>query len=227
MFATLRLPLPLPWVLEVFIRLLHSSLLGIGLLAALAVAGLFVGTPAVDAATLVTDVAAHFRAEAPKAEPVVVAPPSLNAKMDAAADYIARRYRVSRSAIEDIVRTAEQSARAAGIDPLLVLALIGVESGYNPLSESVVGAQGLMQIIGKYHPEKFEPSPDGNALLDPDTNVRVGVGIIKEYIQRTGSLDNALQLYAGAADDSEFGYAGKVMAEKRRLEQAIRLKVKA
>ena len=65
MFATLRLPLPLTWVLEVFIRLLHSSLLGIGLLAALAVAGLFVGTPAVDAATLVTDVAAHFRAEAP------------------------------------------------------------------------------------------------------------------------------------------------------------------
>ena len=103
---------------------------------------------------------------------------------------------------------------------MLVLAVIGVESGYNPYSESVYGAQGLMQVIGKYHPEKFTQTSNAQALLDPATNIRVGAEIIKEYQRRTGSLDAALQMYVGAADDGEFVYANKVLAERNRLEQA-------
>lgn len=228
MFATLRLPLALPWVFEVFLKLIHSSLLGLGLLAVLVLVGMLGRAPGADAAALAGNIAARFGNPSSATPPdSTVLPARLDTRMDAVAEYIARRYRVSRNAVEEIVRTTEVSARAAGLDPMLVLAMIGIESGFNPLSESVMGAQGLMQVIGKYHVEKFSPTPDSNALLDPETNVRVGVAIIKEYLDLTGKLEAALQRYAGAADDEELAYTGKVLAEKRRLEQAVRQKLKS
>lgn len=228
MFASLRLPRHFFRMYEVMFHVVHSSLVGIGLMVALLFLGVLNLSSHVNTDAAWDNIVAQFRVDpAPVVVPEEVDPAPLDQPMEAAADFIARRYRVAKPAIADIVRTAETSARTAGLDPLLVLAVIGIESRYNPLSESVVGAQGLMQIIGKYHTDKFAPTPDGQALLDPEINVRVGVSIIKEYLQRTGNLDSALQMYAGAADDSEFGYSGKVMAEKRRLEVAVRQKVKA
>lgn len=229
MFATLRLPRHLPWVFEVLFRLVHSSLLGIGLLAALVLVVILNPSANANPAGMWGALASRFQTESVVVEAVEseTEPAPLGPKLEAAVDFIARRYRVARPAITDIVRTADAAARGAGLDPLLVLAVIGIESGYNPLSESVVGAQGLMQIIGKFHTDKFEPSADGQTLLDPQINVRVGVAIIKEYLRRTGNVDSALQLYAGAAEDEEFGYAGKVLAEKRRLELAVKQRARA
>ena len=50
-----------------------------------------------------------------------------------------------------MVGAAYRAAREVGLDPLLVLAVISVESRFNPIAESVMGAKGLMQIIPKYH----------------------------------------------------------------------------
>ena len=143
----------------------------------------------------------------------------LSISMQAVADHVAKRFRVAKPAVKDIVLAAESSAKTAGLDTLLVLAVIGVESGFNPYSESAYGAQGLMQVIGKYHTDKFDQTNNDQALLDPATNIRVGVEIIKEYLRRTGSIDSALQMYAGSPDDGDFVYANKVMAERNRLEQ--------
>ena len=143
----------------------------------------------------------------------------LSLSMQAVADHVAKRYRVARPAVKDIVLTAESTAKTAGLDPLLILAVIAVESGYNPYSESAFGAQGLMQVIGKYHTDKFDQTSNDQALLDTTTNIRVGVEIIREYLRRTGSIDSALQMYAGSPDDGDFVYANKVMAERNRLEQ--------
>jgi soluble lytic murein transglycosylase-like protein len=145
----------------------------------------------------------------------------LDHSMQTVADFLARRYRVAQPAIEDIVRTAEKSSRAVGFDPLLVLAMIGIESRFNPYSESAFGAQGLMQIIGRFHTDKFAPTPDGQALLDPETNIRVGVQILHEYQRRTGSLELALKRYGGESEESGFGYAARVQAERSRLEQVV------
>ncbi|HEY6896816.1 MAG TPA: transglycosylase SLT domain-containing protein [Rhodocyclaceae bacterium] len=145
----------------------------------------------------------------------------LNAPMRAVADSVARRYRVASSAVTNMVRVAQAEARDAGMDPLLVLAVIGIESGFNPVSESVVGAQGLMQVIGKYHPDKL-PRDEKAALLDPATNIRVGVLVLRESIQRAGSLQGGLQQYAGALGDPDQTYANKVLAERQRLEQIVR-----
>ena len=137
------------------------------------------------------------------------------------ASAIARRYRVAQPAIEDIVRIAESSAQSAKIDPLLVLAIIGIESRFNPYSESPFGAQGLMQIIGRFHTDKYTPTADGQALLDPETNIRVGVAVLRDYLRRTGDINAALKLYGGESDESGIGYADKVLSEKDRLQQVI------
>lgn len=148
----------------------------------------------------------------------------LTERMRAVVDYVARRYRVAVAPVEEVVRRAQAEGQAAGLDPLLVVAVIGVESRFNPVSESVMGAQGLMQVVGKYHADKLEAAaPSGmQSLLDPATNIRVGVQILKESIRQAGSLEAGLQQYAGAPDDPELTYAGKVLAEKQRLEQAAR-----
>ena len=54
------------------------------------------------------------------------------------------------------------------------------------------------------------------------TNVQVGARILRESIARNGGLIPGLQQFGGASNDPEQRYAGKVMAERQRLEAAIR-----
>ncbi len=58
-------------------------------------------------------------------------------------------------------------------------------------------------------------------MLDPHDNIRLGALVLKEAIRRGGSETAGLQLYAGSADDANATYAGKVLAEKQRLLQAV------
>lgn len=211
-----------------FARLLYGGTLLLGTLAALLIA-LFIGSTGLDreavpgAVQEFTQWLTRSASDTPddSGNGAEEAPPVLGQRLQAAAGYVARRYRVAESAVTPILRTVDASAREAGIDPLLVIAVIGVESGFNPLSESSMGARGLMQVIGKYHPEKIDLAADPDGLLDPHTNVRVGVQVLRQYLQRNRRVESALQIYAGAADDAELGYSRKVIAERKRLEDAI------
>lgn len=221
MSHTLEAPNPLVRMAEYAFHFMHGSILSVGLAVSLLFAGaLFAGNLP---GTLRPLVEALAVAQPANAEPAaaVSAEASLPQPLQAATESIAKRYRVARPVVEDIAQLAEQSARSAGFDPLLILAMIGIESRFNPYAESTFGAQGLMQVIGRYHGDKFDPTADGLALLDPETNIRVGVQILREYVRRTGELEAALKLYGGESDESGFGYAEKVFAEKDRLQQAI------
>jgi hypothetical protein len=82
-----------------------------------------------------------------------------------------------------------------------------------------------MQVIPKYHLEKFrEFGGEKYAVFDPETNILVGSQILREYLARTGSLNSALQLYVGASDEEDVPYIDKVMTEKQRLQQVLRIK---
>ncbi|WP_425311338.1 transglycosylase SLT domain-containing protein, partial [Klebsiella pneumoniae] len=63
------------------------------------------------------------------------------------ADYISRRYHVASAPVGSLVDSAFQTGHAVNIDPLLILAVMAIESGFNPYAESGVGAQGLMQVM--------------------------------------------------------------------------------
>ena len=150
------------------------------------------------------------------------APQRLLPAMAAALDQVAQRYRVSPEALLPVFEAAQAVGREWRLDPLLIIAVISIESGFNPISQSSMGAQGLMQIIPRFHQEKLPRDAGSRAFLDPVINVHIGGRILQESIQRQGSLMDGLQYYAGAIDDIEQTYANKVIAERNRLEQAAR-----
>jgi hypothetical protein len=135
-------------------------------------------------------------------------------------DWLSRRYRVAGDAANMLVSTAYSTAHEMKLDPLLILAVMAIESGLNPFAESPVGAQGLMQVMSKVHSDKFEEVGGAKAALNPVTNIRVGALILKDYVKRTGSVEGGLKSYVGAgAADDDSGYGSKVIAEFNRLKQ--------
>ncbi len=137
------------------------------------------------------------------------------------AQYLARRYRVADQAVRMVVAAAREVGTERQVDPLLIMAVIAVESSMNPFAQSPVGAQGLMQVMTTVHGDKFELLPGRLNTLDPVANIKVGGAILGDLIQRGGSVERGLQLYVGAgnlADDG--GYASRVLAELGRLKLA-------
>jgi soluble lytic murein transglycosylase-like protein len=137
------------------------------------------------------------------------------------ARYLARRFLIASEATERMVQAAYGAAREVGLDPLLVLAVISVESRFNPIAESGMGAKGLMQIIPRYHQAKILPLGGDAALWDPEANIRLGALILQEYVYRTGTVEAGLQYYNGAFWDGTAQYAQKVMAERARLMEVV------
>jgi transglycosylase-like protein with SLT domain len=144
-------------------------------------------------------------------------------KYRALANYVSRRYRIAPDVTEVFVGAAHEAGRQVGLDPLLILAVMAVESRFNPVAESLVGAKGLMQVVPRHHMDKLvEHGGEEAVLLDPVINIALGARILKEYVRRTGSLEAGLQFYNGALADPSSQYAQKVLAEKERLQQAVR-----
>lgn len=133
-------------------------------------------------------------------------------------NWLSKRYHVSNDATNMLVSAAYLTAKDIKLDPLLILSVIAIESGFNPFAESPVGAQGLMQVMSKVHQDKFDDVGGVKAALNPIANIRVGAQILKEYVTRGGSIQAGLKLYVGAAmTDSDGGYGSKVLAEYNRL----------
>ena len=142
----------------------------------------------------------------------------LEREQQAITEFIAKRYRVSDAAVANYVAAAYRAGEQYSLDPLLILAVMAVESRYNPVAESLVGAKGLMQVIPKYHLDKLVDRGGEDALLEPEVNIQVGAQILREYQRRFRDTETALQMYAGAFDEPSSQYAGKVFAERARLE---------
>ena len=137
-------------------------------------------------------------------------------------DYLTRRFSIAAEPTAAMVGTAYRAAEESGLDPLLVLAVISIESRFNPIAESVMGAKGLMQIIPRYHRDRLLRHGGEDAVLDPESNILVGTKILQEYVYRTGTLEAGLQTYNGASRDATAQYAQRVLAERERLERVVR-----
>lgn len=137
--------------------------------------------------------------------------------------WLSKRYRVASDATNMLVSTAYLTAHEVKLDPLLILAVMAIESGLNPFAESPMGAKGLMQVMAKVHHDKFEQVGGQKAALNPVANIRVGAQILKDYVKRTGSVEGGLKTYVGAADmASDSGYGARVLAEYRRLKMVAK-----
>ncbi len=151
-----------------------------------------------------------------------VDPKQLNREQAAVAQYLARRYRVAPEPVSRLVKEAYDVGQRARVDPTLILSIMAIESGFNPFAQSSVGAQGLMQVLTRVHDDKYEAFGGNLAAFDPITNLRVGVQVLKECIQRAGSVEEGLRRYVGAANlPDDAGYAVRVLAEQDLLKMVV------
>jgi len=156
-------------------------------------------------------------------ERTTAANPHVLPKPQAAVAYwLSKKYRVAVEPLSVLVAEAFDLGKRTKLDPTLILAIMAVESSFNPFAQSQVGAQGLMQVMTRVHGEKYEPAGGALTAFDPVTNMRVGVKVLQECIARAGSLEGGLRYYVGAANLSDDGgYAVKVLAEHERLRQVV------
>ncbi len=136
----------------------------------------------------------------------------------AVADFFEKKYNLDRAKIEEYVSNTILIAKEVNIDPVLLLAVISVESNFNPNTKSHAGAEGLMQVMTSVHKDKYAIFGGTSEAAKPEVNIRVGAYILKYLIATAGSLRNGLKYYVGAANaEGDGGYTEKVMAERNRL----------
>lgn len=195
------------------LSLLHHGLLLLGLLLGLVTLPAFASDASAKEESALS---ATTPAEA-ASDAAAAAPSTLSPRMQRALDYVKTRYKVSKEAVHPLFETVQRISKEHGIDPLLIVAIIGIESGFKSDAKSAGGGHGLMQIIPRYHLNKI---PDGlgvKGLMDPAVNVKVGTIILDDAISRAGNPVGGLQSYNGSKKKKLF--ANRVLAEKARMER--------
>ena len=133
-----------------------------------------------------------------------------------------------------LARTIVAEAQAARIDPLLVLALIQVESAFDTRALSVAGARGLMQLREPTLRRELEraglPHLD---LHDPVVNIVAGVRYLRRLLDAFGREEVALMAYnagpnrilgylrEGEIPERFHAYPRRVQAAHRRLRRSV------
>jgi hypothetical protein len=171
-----------------------------------------------------------LRAPVPSIEPLAsqifgkIDPKALDSGLIVAADdqqkivqYMAEKYSIEAKAIGQYLAHVMVVAREVNLDPLLLFAVMAIESNFNPLAQSPAGAQGLMQVLTRLHEEKFIPYGGPGAAFKPEANIRVGAYILKHFIAISGSIHGGLRHYVGGAVIGDGGYVGKVLREREQL----------
>lgn len=147
-------------------------------------------------------------------------PKDLPKEQAAVAFWLSKKYKVAAEPLSVLVAEAYDIGARTKLDPTLILAIMAIESNFNPFAQSAVGAQGLMQVMTTVHTDKYQNFGGHFAAFDPVTNLRVGVKVLQECIAKAGSIEGGLRYYVGAANlADDGGYTAKVMAEHARLRQ--------
>ena len=137
--------------------------------------------------------------------------------------WLSKKYKVAPEPLGALVVEAYAQGERYQLDPKLIMAVMAIESRFNPFAQSAVGAQGLMQVMTKVHQDKYESFGGGFAAFDPASNLQVGAHILKDCVTRFGGIQPGLQCYVGAANlPSDGGYSAKVLAEYERLQEAVK-----
>lgn len=106
-----------------------------------------------------------------------------------------------------MLRHIHREAKRANLEPELVLAVIQIESAFNPYAVSVVGAQGMMQVMPFWKKEIGRPNDN---LINLETNLRYGCTILRHYLDREkGKIAPALARYNGSYGSTK--YSDKVL----------------
>lgn len=102
--------------------------------------------------------------------------------------------RVSAQEAHSYVDIAIRWANFRNLDPMLVLAIMRHESGFNPNARSPYGAQGLMQVVPRWHRDAIQ----GRSLFNPEVAIEVGTKVLRDCFDKfNGHTYNSLRCYLG------------------------------
>jgi soluble lytic murein transglycosylase-like protein len=163
-------------------------------------------------------------------------PPSVPRPIDAlAAQVLERMPSLDVEEASDLASVVREESESAGLDPVLVMAVIGVESRWEPAAVSERGARGLMQLrrLAQEGEERKAGLPPGD-VHDPVHNVRMGIRYLARMVDLFDDADLGLVAYnsgptrlssfLNATDevpDSMWAYARKVRREERRIRREM------
>lgn len=140
------------------------------------------------------------------------------------AEYMANKYNLDSEQVSQYISHAVVTAKEVSLDPVLLIAVMSIESNFNPKAQSNAGAQGLMQVMTKVHLDKYALFGGSPAAFKPEANIRVGAYILKSFIALSGSLEGGLRYYVGGPGMGidESGYVNKVLHERDELNMLLR-----
>lgn len=129
--------------------------------------------------------------------------------------HISKEYKIPFSLAKEIVELVKFHAKATDLSPKIVLAVIAVESSFNPKAISSKGAKGLMQIMPLHKP--------GPTIED---NIIKGIWILQDYKSETSNIYEALMSYnvgitAFKKGKRNYNYAKKVMKKREKFEDVL------
>jgi soluble lytic murein transglycosylase-like protein len=116
----------------------------------------------------------------------------------------------------DIIAIIDYIFSNKGIDPLLVLSVVDVESNFNKYAKSKSGAVGLMQVVPRWHKKKIH----GRSMYRIKVALEVGTKVLKECsIKYHGNINKVLNCYSGYRGKGASKYRHDVLVEYRRYKR--------
>lgn len=150
-------------------------------------------------------------------------PSVLSEEQEAITRWLSRRYKLSPEPLGHLVSESWALGDRIQVSPTLLLAVMAIESRFNPFASGVQGGMGLMQIEPQAQHLALLPFGGPLAAFDPLTNLRVGARHLQMLIEKSASVEAALQMYAVASGQPNGAdYANRVLAEQKRLESMAR-----
>jgi soluble lytic murein transglycosylase-like protein len=142
--------------------------------------------------------------------------------------WLSRKYRVSAEPLAALVTEAWTVSENSQVPPTLILAVIAVESNFNPFAQRSESNRGLMQVDSLSQQDTLSRFGGPLSVFDPLTNLRVGSRVLQGFIQETGSIENGVRAYAQTSPQAaDASYTERVLAEYKLLERLIQTKAAA
>lgn len=133
--------------------------------------------------------------------------------------WLSSKYKVSPEPLAALVSEAWALGERSQISPTLILAVMAIESRFNPFASGSQGGLGLMQIEPEAHISDLSPFGGRLAAFDPLTNLRVGTRLLQSLIQDANTLEDALRLYSVASGQiNNDVYVDRVLTEHKLLD---------